>query len=86
MQAGYNVRTVMYFGNYHFFFFFCCLQNANPWYPTVQSVSTLYVVENVRVTFMLSSTNPEWFAFGVAQTTSLLTTQATLENTARNRL
>ena len=83
MQAGFNVRAVMYLGNYDFF---CCLQNANPWYPTVQSVSTLYVVENVRVTFMLSSTNPEWFAFGVAQTTSLLTTQATLENTARNRL
>lgn len=62
------------------------IQNAFLWCLIVRSVSTASVVENVEVIFMLSLTNPKWFAFETVQITSLHLTQATLEAFAKSHL
>lgn len=68
------------------YFLFLCFQNAFLWCLIVRSVSTASVVENVEVIFMLSLTNPKWFAFETVQITSLRLTQATLEAFAKSYL
>lgn len=70
----------------HTYFLVLDFQNAFLWCLTVRSVSTVPVVGNVEMIFMLSLTNPKWFAFEAVQITSWHLTQATLEASAKSYL